>query len=274
MQAQNQLRKILITGGNKGIGYAIVEKLLDSNNAYNIILTSRNETLGKEAIKKLQEQRLQVKSTLTYHQLDVNDEKSIQGLIEWLQVNGTKLDVLLNNAGAAFYQPSLEQRQKTIETNYLSVVNLTEKLIPYLTEDAKVISISSGRGSLSAQGASLREKLQVSPLTEEDLQRIQSNIEDYLKDFISNNPIVEASYSASKALLNAYTRWVLPGKLGSKQQCFVVAPGWCQTDLGGDKATYTAQDGADTPVYLVELPFVKNDEINAKFFEKRKVIPF
>jgi len=175
-------------------------------------------------------------------------------------------------------QPSkmliLNRDKKTIETNYLSVVNLTEKLIPHLTEDAKVISISSGRGGLSAQSHSLREKLQVSPLTEEDLQRIQSNIEDYLKDFTSNNVIVEASYAASKALLNAYTRWVLPGKLGPKQQCFVVAPGWCQTGLGGDKAPYPAEAGADTPVYLVELPFERNDEINAKFFEKRKIIPF
>jgi len=274
MENQAHLRNILITGGNKGIGYAIVQKLLDSKNAYNIILTSRDPKLGQEAIKALQKQKPEHKSTLIYHQLDINDEKSVQELIEWLKVSGTRLDVLLNNAGVNYPNANLEERQKTIQTNYVSVVNLTEKLIPYLTEDAKIISISSILGSLSTQSPSLREQFQGSSLTEEELQKIYSNIETYFKGFSSSLSIVEASYCASKALLNAYTRWVLPKKLGPKQQCYAVAPGWCQTDMGGQEASLPVEAGADTPVYLVELPFVRNDEINAKFLEKRQVIPF
>ncbi len=272
--SQTQIRRILITGANKGIGYAIVERLLDSSNAYNIILTSRDPKLGQEALKKLQAKKYQPSTTLTYQQLDVNDEKSVQGLIAWLEKSGDKIDVLVNNAGVNLKHADLEQSKKTIETNYLSLVNLTEKLRPYLTEDAKVISISSGLGALSCQSSSLRKQLQVSPLNEEDLQKIQLNLETYYKDFRSYHPIVEASYCASKALLNAYTRWVLPNKLGSNQQCYSVAPGWCRTDMGGEEASLPVEAGADTPVYLIELPFVKNEKINGKVLENRKVISF
>jgi len=274
MENQNLKRNILVTGGNKGIGYAIIEKLLETSTPYNIILTSRDPILGQEAIKKLQNEKPQSLTTLIYQQLDVNDEKSVQGLIDWLNKSGTKIDVLLNNAGVNFRTANLEQRKHTIQTNYLSVVSLTEKLIPFLTEDAKVIAISSALGSLAIQSPSLREQLQVPDLTEEQLQKIQWNIETYLQDFSSSRAIVEASYCASKALLNAYTRWVLPKKLGPKQQCYVVAPGWCQTDMGGKEALLPVEAGADTPVYLIELPFVRNDEINGKFVEKRQVIPF
>jgi len=64
----------------------------------------------------------------------------------------------------------------------------------------------------------------------------------------------------------------LPQKLGSKHQCYSVAPGWCRTELGGMEAELPVEAGADTPVYLIELPFVRNEEINAKFLEKRQVI--
>ena len=264
-------RTIIVTGANKGIGYAIVEKLLQSANSYNIILTSRDPNLGQEAVKKLGSTQTQTSSLLTYHQLDVNDDKSIQGLIDWLNKDKLRVDVLVNNAGVMIPVANLEQRRKTIQTNYTSLVNLTEKLLPVLTEDAKIINISSILGSFSCISPSLKKELEKPNLTEKELQQIAANIEDYLKDFKGS---FEGSYCASKALVNAYTRWVLTQKLKPTQQCFSLAPGWCQTELGGKEAPLPVEAGADTPVYLIELPFKNHPELNGMFLEKRQVIPF
>jgi len=264
-------RTIIITGANKGIGFAIVQKLLESANSYNIIVTSRDPKLGEEAVKKLASTQTQTGSTLTYHQLDVNDDKSIQGLIDWLNKEKLQIDVLVNNAGVMFHNANLEQRQKTIQTNYTSVIHLTERLIPLLTEDAKIINISSILGSFSCISPSFKKELEKPNITEKDLQQLVANIEDYYKDFQGS---FDGSYCTSKALLNAYTRWVLTQKLKPTQQCYSLAPGWCQTELGGPQAPLPVEAGADTPVHLIELPFKNHPELNGMFLEQRQVIPF
>ena len=49
--SQTQRRTLLITGANKGIGLAIVDKLLSETTPYDIILTSRDVKLGEAAIE-------------------------------------------------------------------------------------------------------------------------------------------------------------------------------------------------------------------------------
>ncbi len=267
----NHQRTIVITGANKGIGFAIIEKLLASANSYNIILTARDPHRGEAAVKKLTGAHTQSASTLNYHKLDVNDDKSIQEFIDWLNKEKLKIDVLVNNAGVMHANASLEQRQQTIQTNYLSLVHLTERLIPLLTDDGKVINISSILGSFAMISPSLKMALEKPDLSEKDLDELVQNIEQYHQDFTG---AFDSSYCASKALLNAWTQHVLPKKLKDTQQCYCLAPGWCATDLGGHSAPLTARDGADTPVYLIELPHKKVADLNAKFFEKREVIPF
>ena len=44
---------VLVTGSNKGIGYGIIEALLKKKSNLRIVLTSRNETLGKKSYNEL-----------------------------------------------------------------------------------------------------------------------------------------------------------------------------------------------------------------------------
>jgi len=67
---------------------------------------------------------------------------------------------------------------------------------------------------------------------------------------------------------------VLVSQLRSTQQVYCISPGWCHTDMGTDQGLLSAEEGADIPVYLVELPFVRNDEINGKLIHERKVLNF
>jgi len=285
MQATSR-RNIVVTGSNKGIGYKIIEKLFAGETPYDLILTSRNTTLGEKAVKTLQEQYPKSKPTLIYHQLDITDDKSVDTFVHWLKQTFSKLDVLVNNAAIATPVTDDELKIKTVQTNFFSVIKLTEKIIPLLTENAKIVNISSTVGSLSWQGASLRKALEDENLTEEQLYDLGNNFLEVIKDFPKSNFLPEASYPGSKALLNAYIRKFLPKKLKENQQCYAICPGMCDTDMGNGFDGHvpkevaesiatgtvgTAEDGADTPVYLINLPFEKNSELNAKFFHKRQI---
>ena len=67
-------RKILLmTGANRGIGYAVVEKLLEKKAKIRIIMTARNDELGQEAYKTLCEKYQEEVERFFYHQLDIID---------------------------------------------------------------------------------------------------------------------------------------------------------------------------------------------------------
>jgi len=61
------------------------------------------------------------------------------------------------------------------------------------------------------------------------------------------------SYGVAKAALNALTR-ALPRDLPAGVKINACHPGWVATRMGGPKAPLTAEEGADTPVWLALLP--------------------
>jgi len=71
--------------------------------------------------------------------------------------------------------------------------------------------------------------------------------------------------------VNAYNRWILPKILKENQQCYSCSPGHCRTDMTSPDAPFSAEQGAMTPLYLVKLPFVKNNDLHTKFFRGQNV---
>ena len=271
---QSQRRTIFITGANKGIGYVTVARFLSESTPYDIILTSRDVKLGATAIANLKSQHPKSTSPLTYHQLDINDDKSVDNLVKWIKDSNRKIDVLINNAGILYPTSSDEQKKHTIKTNFFSVVNLTEKLIPYVSDDGKILQVSSILGQLAIQGETLRNALSDTKITEAKLHDIANKIIEVTQDFKPYGPFAEASYPASKALLNAYVRYFLPSKVKSTQQVYSIHPGWVQSELGGPHAPQPLEEGADTIVYLTGLPFKIHPELNARMIGDRKLMEF
>ena len=90
-----------MTGSNKGIGYAIVRGLCKQFKG-DVVLTARNEDLGKKAVQSLNEEGLSPK----FHQLDITDQASIGRFGDFIKNTYGGLDVLVNNAGIAYKNDS------------------------------------------------------------------------------------------------------------------------------------------------------------------------
>ena len=91
-------RVAVVTGSNKGIGLAIVRSLCKKFDG-DVVLTSRDEGRGNEAVAELKEKE---GLNPVYHQLDITSRDSIEGLVTFIKDKYGGLDVLINNAGIAY----------------------------------------------------------------------------------------------------------------------------------------------------------------------------
>ncbi|KAL4230731.1 NADH-cytochrome b5 reductase [Mactra antiquata] len=128
-------RVAVVTGANKGIGFAIVRGLCKQFDG-DVILTARNEENGKQAIESLNKEGLKP----IFHQMDLNDLTSIDRIKNYLQSNYGGLDVLVNNAGIAFKMAATEpfavQAEVTMATNFWGTLNVCNSLFSLLRPHA------------------------------------------------------------------------------------------------------------------------------------------
>ncbi|TMW84695.1 hypothetical protein EJD97_024606, partial [Solanum chilense] len=92
-------RYAVVTGGNKGIGYETCKQL--ASKGVVVVLTSRDEKRGIEAIERLKKE-LKITNNnyhILFHQLDVMDPLSISSLVDFINTKFGRLDILVNNAG-------------------------------------------------------------------------------------------------------------------------------------------------------------------------------
>ncbi|GAA0554477.1 SDR family oxidoreductase [Chitinophaga japonensis] len=139
MKTQNNT--MLVTGGSAGIGFAIAKLFNEKGNK--VIITGRDASRLEQAAAQL--------PGVTPLISDVTSEADVDKLVETLRTQFPALNVLVNNAGyAAYYQlagggENWPEAQAEMHTNYLSLVRLTEKLLPLLQQQpaAAVVNVSS-----------------------------------------------------------------------------------------------------------------------------------
>jgi len=272
MESSPSPRTVIVTGANRGIGYQIVKQLFSKPISRNIIMTIRDLTSGQKILDEIKNSCPDSKSTLHVEQLDTSDDNSIDSFYNTIQTKYKKIDVLVNNAGVK--QP--KDAPFTINVNTLCTAKLTEKLLPLLSDDGKVIMISSMLGKLQNHGPEVIKLLTNPDLTREDFSKL---VDQYL-ELVKQGTQVEFGfsglcYNVSKALLNTYARFVLRKLAKPTQQIYMCHPGWCRTDMGGQGAPLSSAEGANTPIYLVELPFEVDAKLDSKYFnEHQKVDDF
>jgi NAD(P)-dependent dehydrogenase (short-subunit alcohol dehydrogenase family) len=276
-------RTIVITGANKGIGYGIIELLLEHDKAsdYNIIMTSRNVLLGEEALKNLKTNTSN--NNLFYHQLELTSQESVVNFEKYLRQNfPSGFDILINNAAITEQNVSelntdREKVEIVMDTNFRALVNLTETLLPLIRAGGLIINVSSSKGIFSLGDDDKRNRFFSSETTLEDLFKLDAEFIQAVKD----NRMKEEKwfngewnnfYSVSKIFVNAYT-CLLDNKFNKeKKELNVVSftPGWCKTDMGGNEAPFTIRKGADTAVWLIlNTPNIYDSNYSGKFFKER-----
>jgi uncharacterized oxidoreductase len=132
---------VLITGGSAGIGFEIAK--LFSQKGNKVIITGRDQKRLEAAAAKLE--------NVTAIVSDVSKEEDVNLLVSRLQKDFPALNIVINNAGRAFAYKLLdnanayEKAADEMQTNYFSIIRLTEKLLPLLNKqpEAAVVNVSS-----------------------------------------------------------------------------------------------------------------------------------
>jgi uncharacterized oxidoreductase len=191
--------KILIIGGSAGIGFEIA-KLLSRDNK--VIITGRNEQRLLKASADLK--------NVTAVVSDVSDAADVDRLVKLLYAEHPDLNIVINNAGKAFVYDlaaegvdGFDKASQEMNTNYLSIIRLNEKLLPLLRRQASAAIVNVTSIVAIAPGARL------------------------------------ATYAASKAALHSYTLSLRHSLAGTSVKVFELLPPLVDTEfsteIGGHK---------------------------------------
>lgn len=220
----------LITGANKGIGFATAQ-LLGASEATTVLVGARDEQLGSQAERALREGGAEAR----FLRLDVTDEKSVRQAAGWIEAQYGKLDILINNAGIARgdgsglpSQTTLQTLRTVYETNVFGVVAVTNAMLPLLREApaARIVNVSSEVGSIAA-------------MTDPDSPLW---------------PAASVPYPSSKTALNMITAMYAKELRDTPIKVNAANPGYCATDLNGRSGFRTPEQGAEVSVHLATLP--------------------
>ncbi len=99
--AMSSSKVALVTGGNKGIGFAIVRAMC-KDFAGDVYMTARDVGRGTAAVDSLRKEGL----APLFHRLDITDPDSVRSARDFFTEKYGGLDVLVNNAGIAFKSKS------------------------------------------------------------------------------------------------------------------------------------------------------------------------
>ena len=228
----------IVTGGNRGIGREIARQLMKSDMF--VVIGCRSEPKCAMAVDDLQREG----ANIAGFQLDVNDTKSVRRFVEHVEKAHGKPAILVNNAGV--YPEETDARiedtptsvwRETFETNLFGAVRMCREVLPLMKKlrFGRIVNISSGLGQLHQMG--------------------------------EGSP----AYRVSKAALNALTKTLAAEVAGSGILVNSMSPGWVRTDMGGEEAPRSVEEGAETAVWLSLLP---SNGPTGQFFRDRKPIPW
>lgn len=136
---------IVVTGGTKGIGRAIVDRF--AAEGFHIITCSRHENDLKKLKLDLEEKY--TFSKVFYQATDVSEAGEMQRFISYVQSLKVKVDVLVNNAGffipGTIHEESASVLREMINTNLYSAYDLTKGLVPDMIKrrDGHIFTICS-----------------------------------------------------------------------------------------------------------------------------------
>ena len=143
----NNNRTVLVTGGARGIGKAVVEKF--ASEGYQIAINyNSSETRAKELLDTLTKQGV----SAMIIKANISNEDEVKNMVSAVVEKFGKIDVLINNSAVCydslFQDKTREQFIRTMEVNVLGTFMVSRIVgdIMYNNKYGKIINLSSTNG--------------------------------------------------------------------------------------------------------------------------------
>ncbi|MEV6599668.1 SDR family NAD(P)-dependent oxidoreductase [Actinoplanes sp. NPDC051346] len=220
MSGTVEQRVALITGANRGLGFAIAEGL--GRQGMHVLVAGRDSYAVETAANKLRRDGI----AATASRLDVTDPASVVRALADAGKKWGRLDVLVNNAGIAIDRgqlatnPDFEKVRATLETNLLGAWRCSAAAVSEMKKNnyGRIVNITSHLGSVSTMS--------------------DTNV----------------AYRVSKAGLNALTRVLAAEVKGEGILVNACSPGRMNTRMAYGETSRSPEEGATTPIWLATLP--------------------
>ena len=241
MDHVNDTKTALVTGANKGIGFAIAQGL--GAIGFTVAVGARDEARREAAVERLRAAGVDAFGVA----IDVTSDDSVARAAKTIEQTAGRLDVLVNNAGIAgrfddgAQDPTtldLDVVRTVLDTNVFGVVRVTNAVLPLLRQaDApRIVNVSSSMGSLT----------------------------------LRPGPIL-AAYAPSKTMLNSITAQYARRLADTNVIVNACCPGYVATDFTGFAGPRTPEQGAAIAIRLATLPA---GGPSGSFFEDDGVVPW
>lgn len=141
------MKTAVITGANKGIGFAIAKAL--GKQGWRVIIGARNQERAEAAVANLREAGVK---HVDYLLVNLSDPAMIEQAIKTIESDFSTIDLLINNAGipgghGSSLTESLDDLQATMQVNFFGTFQLTQGLLPILAgNNGRIINITIPTG--------------------------------------------------------------------------------------------------------------------------------
>ena len=221
---------VLITGANRGIGLELVRQCLERGDT--VFAACRNPA-GTGALQRLVDR---YPERLHILQMDVSDADTIRDASRAIAAYADRLDLVFNNAAVNYGDETIVELDpgrvlETLQINAIGPLLVVQGVLDFIKngQEPRVVNISSESGSI------------------ERLDRFRGY-----------------SYGGSKTALNMFTRAMAFDPHLEGIPVIALHPGWVQTDMGGENATFTS---AESVRFILDITNRLTPAESGKFYD-------
>ncbi|MFT4629174.1 MAG: NAD(P)-dependent dehydrogenase (short-subunit alcohol dehydrogenase family) [Arenicella sp.] len=228
------MRRILITGANKGIGLASVAAIVSQRVDTQVLIGSRNRERGLQARASLLELHPSWGDRLEVVEVDVSNDESVAKAVAEVQSKfdgDSPLYAVVNNAGVGASAGDLEY---VLQVNARGVRRVCEAFLPLIdAQKGRIVNVTSASGPNFVSGCS---KKQQSLLLDADID--WSILDAFMNDCVATEGEAAfavkglssgEAYGLSKACANSYT--LLVARQHPNLRINACTPGFIETDM-------------------------------------------
>ena len=206
----------VVTGGNRGLGAAWVQSLVDVGAT--VVIAARDDERSRDTAGRIGH------GVDSVH-LDVRDADDVRRALDTIVERHGRVDILVNNAGTCIHRPALEvsgeEWEQVIDINLNGLWRCSQTFGGHMIDNGGGVIVNIG--SISAQ--------------------------------IVNRPQMQPAYNASKAAVHQLTKSLAAEWAPHGVRVNALAPGYTKTEMAAvDRPEFRARWIEDAPMQRYAMP--------------------